>query len=248
MNRRQIIFVLMFCFVLALTACGKDNKDAVTTPAESKTETTTEVAKTTEVVTTTEAAKTTEAVTTTEAAKTTEAVPTIEEAKPTETQGSTEPEKVLVVVFSVTGNTKKVAEMVAKFENADLYEIVPAEPYSDADINYSDYNCRALKEQADASARPEIGSEAVDISGYTKIYVGYPIWAAKEPRIMDTFAESYDFGSATVIPFCTSGSSDIGTTGTNLGKLAGSGNWQKGKRFPGSATEADIQKWIDGMK
>ena len=121
-----------------------------------------------------------------------------------------------MVVFSVTGNTKKVAEMVASIENADLYEIVPAEPYTSEDINYNNYSCRALKEQNNASARPAIGSEAVDLSGYTKIYVGYPIWAAQEPRIIDTFVESYDFGTATVIPFCTSGSSGIGSTGTTI--------------------------------
>ena len=159
-----------------------------------------------------------------------------------------EPEKVLVVVFSATGNTKRVAEMIAKIEDADLYEIIPAVPYTEEDINYSNYSCRALKEQGDASARPAIGSDPIDLSEYTKIYVGYPIWAGNEPRIMDTFAESYDFGSAVVIPFCTSGSSGIGATGTKLANLAGSGSWQTGRRFPGTATEADVQNWIDSMK
>ncbi|MBO4484367.1 MAG: PASTA domain-containing protein [Lachnospiraceae bacterium] len=159
-----------------------------------------------------------------------------------------EPEKVLVVVFSVTGHTKNVAQMIAEIEDADLYEIIPAEPYTDEDIDYKNNNCRALKEQYDASARPAIGSEKIDLSGYTKIYIGYPIWAGSEPRIMDTFVESYDFGSITVIPFCTSGSSGIGTTGTKLATLAGSGNWETGKRFPATATKADIQAWIDSMK
>lgn len=159
-----------------------------------------------------------------------------------------EPEKVLVVVFSVTGHTKNVAQMIAEIEDADLYEIIPAEPYTDEDIDYKNNNCRALKEQYDASARPAIGSDPIDISGYTKIYVGYPIWAANQPRIMETFVESYDFGSVTVIPFCTSGSSGIGLTGTKLATLAGSGNWETGKRFPATATKPDIQAWIDSMK
>ena len=158
------------------------------------------------------------------------------------------PEKVLVVVFSATGHTKTVAEMIAKTEEGDLYEIIPETPYTEADINYSDYNCRALIEQMDSASRPVIGSEKIDLAGYTKIYVGYPIWAGKEPRILDTFVESYDFGNATVIPFCTSGSSGIGSTGTNLGKLAGSGNWQTGKRFPATATEEDVRKWIESMQ
>ncbi|MBO4652838.1 MAG: flavodoxin [Lachnospiraceae bacterium] len=233
MRKKLIMIVLFLCVMLMATACGKDTTNNATTPTAVATPTT-------------EATKAPEATPTPETTPTAEATPT-PEATPTTAQ-TADPGKVLVVVFSATGNTKKVAEMIAKIENADLYEIVPAVPYTSEDINYGNYNCRALKEQGDASARPEIGSDAIDISGYTKIYVGYPIWAGSEPRIMDTFVESYDFGTATVIPFCTSGSSGIGTTGTKLGTLAGSGNWQSGKRFPGSATEQDVQAWIDSMK
>lgn len=154
-------------------------------------------------------------------------------------------EKVLVAYFSATGNTKKVAEMIAEYENADLYEIVPAEIYTADDLNYSNNKSRSIVEQADASSRPEIASETVDISEYTKIYVGYPIWCAIEPRIMDTFVEAYDFSDKTVIPFCTSGSSGIGKSGTNLEKLAGTGTWFEGKRFPGSVSEEKIKEWID---
>ena len=95
--------------------------------------------------------------------------------------------------------------------------------------------------------RPEIAGEPLDLTGYTKIYVGYPIWCAEEPRIMDTFAESCDFSGLTVIPFCTSGSSGIGKSGKNLAEKAGSGTWLDGKRFPGGATEADVQKWIESL-
>ena len=155
--------------------------------------------------------------------------------------------KTLVVYFSATGNTKNVAEMIAKTEEADIWEIIPEQPYSKEDINYQDYGCRALKEQNDKSARPAIAGEKIDLSGYDKIYIGYPIWATQEPRIMDTFVEAYDFGTATVIPFCTSGSSGIGTTGTRLANLAGSGNWKPGKRFPANATEEDVRKWIESL-
>ena len=150
--------------------------------------------------------------------------------------------------FSATGNTKKVAEKIAEFEGADLYEIIPAEVYTEADLNYYDNNSRSIKEQNDKSCRPEIASETIDISGYTRIYIGYPIWCAIEPRIMDTFVESYDFGDATVIPFCTSGSSGLGMSGSNLEKLAGSGNWEKGKRFAANVTDDKIQEWIDSLK
>ena len=243
MRKKLFMTVLVLCVMLIMAACGKNGENNTSAPTGANPEKTP----------TAEATPMAEVTPTAEATPTPEATPTAEptttpEVTPEPTQAVNVPEHVLVVVFSVTGNTKKVAEMVAKIENADLYEIVPAEPYTKEDINYSDYSCRALKEQGNASARPEIGSETIDLSGYTKIYVGYPIWAASEPRIMDTFVESYDFGSATVIPFCTSGSSGIGATGTKLATLAGSGNWQTGKRFPGSATEKDVQSWIDSME
>lgn len=153
----------------------------------------------------------------------------------------------LVVYFSTTGTTKGVAEIIADIEDADLYEILPAIPYTDDDRNWHDSESRTTKEQNDPSFRPEIASEAIDISGYTKIYVGFPIWWGQEPRIMDTFVENYDFGDATMIPFCTSASSGIGDSGTNLKKLAGSGIWMDGARFGGNASESDIREWIDSL-
>ena len=156
--------------------------------------------------------------------------------------------KKLVVFFSATGNTERIAWMIAEIEGADSYEIIPAEAYTAEDINYNDYNCRALKEQGDTSARPAIAGETIDLSEYSVIYFGYPIWAASEPRIMDTFVESYDFGEARVIPFCTSGSSGIGSTATRLKMLAGSGDWQSGKRFSGNATIEEVKAWIDSME
>ena len=154
----------------------------------------------------------------------------------------------LVVVFSATGTTKGVAEKIAAITDADFYEIIPAEPYSDADLNWNDNSSRTTKEQNDDSARPAIGSEKISLEGYKTIYIGYPIWWAIEPRIMDTFVESYNFDGITMIPFCTSGSSGIGRSGKNLEKNAGSGNWLDGARFKGNISEADLQKWIDGLQ
>ena len=154
----------------------------------------------------------------------------------------------LVVYFSATGTTRGVAEKIADIEDADLYEILAAKPYTDADLNWSDSDSRTTKEQNDSSVRPEIGSEPIDLSSYSRIYVGYPIWWGEEPRIMDTFVESYDFGDATVIPFCTSSSSGIGRSGKNLADLAGSGNWLDGERFSGSVSEDELRTWINGLK
>ena len=156
--------------------------------------------------------------------------------------------ETLVVVFSATGTTKGVAEKIAKITNADFYEIIPKEPYSDADLNWNDKNSRTTIEQNDTSSRPEIGSEKISLEGYKTIYIGYPIWWGEEPRIMDTFVENYSFDGITMIPFCTSGSSGIGRSGKNLAENAGSGNWLDGDRLQGSISESDLQAWIDGLK
>ena len=155
---------------------------------------------------------------------------------------------VLVAYFSATGTTKGVAERIAAITGGDLYEIVPAEPYSDADLNWNDRNSRSTKEQNDKSVRPGIGSADISPEGYTTLYLGFPIWWGEEPRILDTFVEKYSFEGITVIPFCTSASSGIGHSGPNMEALAGSGTWLQGKRFGGNVSEADLRSWIEGLK
>lgn len=155
--------------------------------------------------------------------------------------------KTLVIVFSATGNTKAVAEKIAAVTDADMYEILAKETYTEADLDWHDKNSRTTIEQNDPSSRPEIGSGEVSLEGYTTIYIGYPIWWGEEPRIMDTFVERYDFTGITMIPFCTSGSSGIGRSGRNLEEKAGSGNWLEGARFAGSASEDEVRRWIDSL-
>lgn len=155
---------------------------------------------------------------------------------------------VLVVFFSATGTTKGVAERIASVTGGDLYEILAAEPYTAEDLNYNDSSSRTTKEQNDKNVRPEIAGEDVSLDGYTTVYLGFPIWWGEEPRILDTFVEKYSFDGITVIPFCTSGSSGIGRSGTNLEENAGSGTWLEGRRFSGNVSEADLQTWIDSLK
>ena len=139
-------------------------------------------------------------------------------------QEQSETEKVLVVYFSATETTKDIAEKIAAVEGADLYEIKVAQEYTTEDLNWHDSKSR------------------------TKIYIGYPIWWGEEPRIMDTFVESYDFDGITMIPFCTSSSSGIGRSGTNLADNAGSGNWLEGRRFGAGAPESEISSWIERLQ
>ena len=162
---------------------------------------------------------------------------------PSDTEAPTAHAEVLVVYFSATGTTKGVAERIAAVTGGDLYEIVPAEPYTDADLNWNDRSSRSTKEQNDKSARPAIGSDTLDLTGYKTIFIGFPIWWGEEPRIMDTFAESYDFTGITLIPFCTSGGSGIGRSGPNMEALAGSGTWLEGRRFSGSVSESELREW-----
>ena len=152
--------------------------------------------------------------------------------------------KILVAVFSATGTTKGVAEKIAAITGADIYEIKAAQEYTSDDLNYNDPNSRTSMEQDDSDFRTEIGSDPVSLDGYTTVYIGYPIWWGEEPRIMDTFVESYNFDGITMIPFCTSGSSGIGRSGEHLKTNAGTGNWLDGQRFSGSTTEDELREWI----
>ena len=160
---------------------------------------------------------------------------------------NTENGKTLVVFFSATGTTKGVAEKIADITGADLYEIVPADPYTSEDLDWHDADSRTSIEQNDLEARPEIASEQISFDGYDTVFIGYPIWWGVAPRIMDTFVESHDFDGMTVVPFCTSGSSGIGSSGKNLEENAGGGTWLDGKRFSGSTTEDELKAWIDGL-
>lgn len=130
--------------------------------------------------------------------------------------------KALVVYFSVTGNTKAVAETLAKLQDADIYEIVPQQPYTDEDLNYNDRTTRATAEQDDPEARPAIQGSITDFEQYDIVYVGYPIWWGDMPRILYTFFDTYDFSGKTIAPFCTSGGSGLsGTPKTIAGLEAG---------------------------
>lgn len=151
---------------------------------------------------------------------------------------------VLVAYFSVTNNTKAIAESVHHYLKSDIFEITPSNPYTSADIDYGS-DCRANREQNDDKARPEIKYQIQDISKYNTIVLGYPIWWAEAPKIMYTFIESYDFTNKTILPFCTSGSSPIGSSATNLAKSAPNAHWLEGRRFAANTSDDVIHSWLD---
>lgn len=155
---------------------------------------------------------------------------------------------ILVAYFSRTGTTEQIAEYLIDLTGADRFEIKAAFPYTDEDINYSNSSCRANKEQNDKSVRPEIADTLENMDHYDTIFVGYPIWWSQEPRIIDTFLESYDFSDKTVIPFCTSGSSGITTSESNIKNLGVEyGELLNGKRFSADSTKDDVSDWLDTL-
>lgn len=153
---------------------------------------------------------------------------------------------VLVVYFSVTGNTKQLAKYASDYLNADIFEIEAFNPYTDEDIDYGDPNSRTSIEQNDKTVRPEILNTVENMDSYDVIVLGYPIWWSQAPRIIDTFLESYDFSNKTIIPFCTSASSDIGSSDDYLHSLVDSTtNWKEGKRFAQNASKEEISNWLN---
>ena len=153
--------------------------------------------------------------------------------------------KTLVAYFSATGTTAEVAQKLATAINADLFEIKPEQPYTSDDLNWQNNQSRTSIEMGDKNSRPAIASKIEDISQYNIVFVGSPIWWGREPSIMDTFIESYDFAGKTVIPFVTSGSSGIGDYGANLQALAPDAKVLIGKRFPADVSGEELKTWAD---
>ena len=155
---------------------------------------------------------------------------------------------ILIAYFSATNNTKGVANHIKAIlgDEADVYELLAETPYTSADLNYNS-DCRANREQNDAAARPAISGSVDNMEQYDVIFLGYPIWWGQAPKIMYTFVETYDLSGKTIVPFCTSGSSGIGSSASNLHSLAGSATWLEGRRFSGGASEGDVQSWVDDL-
>lgn len=151
--------------------------------------------------------------------------------------------KILVAYFSCTGNTKAVAEKIAEITGGELYEIVPAEPYTSADLNYNDDNCRANREMNDPSSRPAIGSGEIDISAYDTVILGYPIWWGTCPRIISTFLDTCDLSGKTVLPFCTSGGSGVTESVSDIKAAEPGADVREGLRVSGTG-DRNLEGWL----
>lgn len=163
--------------------------------------------------------------------------------------GGNDAGRTLVVYFSATGNTEEAANYIAEATGGDIFEIQPAEPYTDDDLNWTDDNSRVTREHEDESLRDvELVADTADNwDQYDTVFIGYPIWWGIAAWPVDTFVEANDFTGKTVIPFCTSSSSGIGQSGQLLADLASTGDWQEGQRFSSGVSQDEVQEWIDGL-
>lgn len=165
------------------------------------------------------------------------------------TELESESENTLVVYYSATGTTEKVANYIAAATDADLFELEPVNPYSSDDLNWTDDNSRVVYEHDNPNARVvELVSATVDNwDSYDTIFIGYPIWWHIAAWPVDGFITANDFTGKTVIPFCTSSSSDLGESGELLAEAAGTGNWLTGERFSSGASAESVQAWVESL-
>jgi flavodoxin len=255
-ERKERIFIMKkfaslllgVSMVIGLTACGNSSSSSTAT---STSESVAQTVEQTSVETTTEKTTTEEA--TTEEATTEETA--TEQTTSVETQvqeavASTETGKTLVVYFSASGNTEKVANYIAAATDADMFELIPQEPYTDDDLNWSDSSSRVVYEHDNLEARDvKLANTSVpNWDTYDTVYIGYPIWWQIAAWPVDDFVKSNDFTGKTVIPFCTSSSSGLGESGTLLADEAGTGNWLEGQRFSSSASESTVQDWVNSLE
>ena len=163
---------------------------------------------------------------------------------PDQTETTTDGSKNLVVYFSATGTTKALAETIAETTAGGIFEIVPEEPYTNDDLNYNNDNCRANLEMNDENARPAIAESIENIDEYDTIYIGYPIWWGTMPRIINTFLDTYDLSGKTIMPFCTSGGSGVGTSVSAIRNSCPNADVKDGFRGSASTTNTQIEEWI----
>ena len=157
--------------------------------------------------------------------------------------------KTLVVYYSATGNTESVANTIAEETGGDLFELEPADPYTDADLDWTDDDSRVSQEYENEDQRDvELVSATVDNwDEYDTVFIGYPIWWGIAAWPVNEFVETNDFTDKTVIPFCTSSSSGLGESGELLEEMAGTGNWQEGERFSSGVSSDEVNTWISGL-
>ncbi len=157
--------------------------------------------------------------------------------------------KALVAFFSAGGVTAKLAQTLAQAIDSDIYEIKPVTPYTSADLDWRDDRSRSSVEMNDLSCRPPITDSDAPVADADVVFIGFPIWWYREPSVVDTFLEAYDFTGKTVVPFATSGSSGIGDSGKRMQQIAGNkARVLEGKRFTPGTSAQELKKWVSTLE
>lgn len=155
--------------------------------------------------------------------------------------------KKIVAFFSASGSTAKAAKKLAAAAGADLYEIRPAVPYTKRDLNWMDRKSRSTVEMQDRSCRPELADHDAPVAGADVVFLGFPVWWYREPSIIDSFLEAYDFTGKIIVPFCTSGGSPLGEGQDRIRELASGALVKEGRRFRAGVSDKDLLSWISGL-
>ncbi len=155
--------------------------------------------------------------------------------------------KKLVAYFSASGVTEKLAKTLAAAVGADIFEIKPEQPYTDADLNWQDKNSRSSIEMIDKSFRPAVADKIENMADYDTIYVGFPIWWYVAPTIVNTFLEQYDLTGKTIVPFATSGGSGMGNTNTELAPSCKGAILKEGKKFSANTDKTELKTWSENL-
>ena len=155
--------------------------------------------------------------------------------------------KKLVSYFSASGSTAKLAKTLAMAAEADLYEIKPAVPYERRDLNWMDKKARSTVEMQDPDCRPALADSDAPLTAAEVIFLGFPIWWYREPSIIDSFLDAYDWTGKILVPFFTSGGSDLGDGQSRIEALAKGATVMRGRRFSAKASEAELKQWIESL-
>lgn len=155
--------------------------------------------------------------------------------------------KTLVAYFSCSGVTRRVAQQIASVTGGDLFEIAPEVPYTRADLDWTNKQSRSTIEMNDPACRPAIAGTVDDMDSYSTVFVGFPIWWYREPSIIDTFLEAYDFSNATVVPFCTSGGSGTGSIDERFRGVCATAAGFRPARLLNGAREVEVKRWVEGL-
>lgn len=240
MMKKLTALFLGVTLTVSLAACGSINTSSASSSSSSaEASSSSESAEVTETPT--------EAPTESSSSETEE--PAVAESESSEAEAQPETGKTLVVYYSASGNTERVAKDIAETAGADLFEIVPTEVYTDEDLNWSNSNSRVSREHDDESLRdvPLTNTEVENWDSYDTVFIGYPIWWGIAAWPVDGFVKANDFTGKTVIPFATSASSGMGQSGSLLADMAGTGDWQEGQRFSSGAGTSDVQEWVSSL-